>query len=144
MSEPPLPYREPLRATLLRTLTIAAIAAAALVLGRGGLARWPVAFVVMLWPALGGHYVELAFLNGLRPRLPDSRYLQAVVRLGVWFAGGVVLMFAMKVTGFALALIQGHAWPEWWVGGIAFAAIELVVHSALQMLGRPSFFNGRG
>jgi hypothetical protein len=143
MNEPLPPYREPLRATLLRTFTIAAVAAAALVLGRGGLARWPVAFVVMLWPALGGHYVELAFLNGLRPRLPDSRPLRAVMRLVVWFIGGVWLLLAMKGTSAALGPEQ-QRWPDWWVGGVAFVAIELAVHLALHGFGRPSFYSGRG
>jgi hypothetical protein len=37
------------------------------------------------------------------------------------------------------------AWGSaWWVGGVAFIGIELVVHLALQVRGRPSFYNGRG
>ena len=37
----------------------------------------------MLWPSLGGHWVELWFLNWLRPRLPVARGAQIVTRLGV-------------------------------------------------------------
>ncbi len=36
-----------------------------------------------------------------------------------------------------------RVWP-WWLGGLAFIAIELLVHLVLQLCGRPSFCNGRG
>src|SRR5437016_11925087 len=70
------PFREPLGATLARTGAIAVVLGAVLAgwraaagwRGGGGLARWRVATGLMLWPALGGHFVELWFLNWLRPR----------------------------------------------------------------------------
>ena len=48
------PYREPLRVTLVRTGTIALVLGALLArsLG-GGLARWPMSILLMLWPAFG-------------------------------------------------------------------------------------------
>ncbi len=141
------PYREPLGTTLLRTGTIALVLGAALALYRGGLARWPMATLLALWPALGGHYVELLFLNRIRPRLPDAPAVQAGVRVGVWFVAGAGLALGMILTARPL----GEPWPAQWpvrrvcvLGGLAFIGIELVAHLLLQLRGRSSFFNGRG
>ena len=69
MTSPWQPYREPLRITMLRTGMIAIVAGAGLARWWGGLARWPVATLLVLWPSFGGHWVEVWFLNWLRPRL---------------------------------------------------------------------------
>src|SRR2546425_9913478 len=92
------PFREPLSSTLVRTGTIALVLGAALALYRGGLARWPMATLLALWPALGGHYVELFFLNYIRPRLPDARAVQAAVRVGVWLVAGAGLGLGIALT----------------------------------------------
>ena len=139
------PFHEPLRATLTRTLTIALIAGGILARSWGGLTRWPIATIVMLWPSLGGHYVELWFLNWLRPRLPETRSIQAIARVSVWFVGGIVLATGMWLTTRALAPTrQTPRRALWWIAGIAFIAIELVPHTVFQLRGRPSAFNGRG
>ena len=138
------PFHEPLRATLTRTLAIALVAGALFAHRWGGLARWPAASVVMLWPALGGHFLELWFLNWLRPRLPRDRGVQVAARVGLWFVGGLVLWLGMRLT--ASALIGARIAPRgaWWIGGAAFIAIELVAQLALRLRGRPSFYDGRG
>lgn len=137
------PYREPLAVTLRRAGAIAVVGGAALAASIGGLRRWPLDSALVLWVALGGHWIELCFLNGLRPRIAAARHVQIAVRMAVWFAGGVVLGVAMALT----ARLVGYApprWPAWWVPGAGFIAIELVVHLGLQLLGRPNFFDGRG
>jgi hypothetical protein len=141
------PFREPLGSTLVRTGTIALVVGAVLARYRSGLARWPMATLLALWPALGGHFVELCFLNWIRPRLPDARAVQAGVRVGVWFVAGAGLALGMALTAQAL----GEPWPAQWsvwracgLGGLAFIGIEGVAHLALQLCGQPSFFNGRG
>src|SRR4051794_39976373 len=106
MTAPWQPHREPLRTTLLRTVTIALAAGVALAVGSKGNIALPIAFVVMLWPSLGGHYVELWYLNWLQPRLPSPRTMQVVARLGTWFVGGVVLAFLMAQTARALTGIR--------------------------------------
>jgi hypothetical protein len=150
------PVCEPLRRTLLRTLLIAMVIA--VVLSRpwvgdvgGGLTRWLAATLLALWPAFGGHYVELAYLNGLRPRLPASRAVQIAARLATWFVGGAVLTIGMLLTARLLSTVMTGGWlthhPVWKTivaGGIAFIAIELIVHVILQLRGAPNFFNGRG
>lgn len=138
------PYREPLRHTLVRTGMIALVAGAVFSRWWGGVARWPMATLLMLWPSLGGHWVELWFLNWLRPRLSVARGAQVVARLGVWFIGGIALALGMRLTAATFDWFPPMRWPAWWLGGLAFIGIELVAQSVLQLRGRPSFFNARG
>lgn len=138
------PYREPIRTTLVRTVTIALVAGAVLARFSGGLARWPLCTLLVLWPSFGGHWVELWFLNWLRPRLSSARAVQAGARVAVWFGGGSVLALGMALTALALAGFRPSRWPPWWSGGLAFIGVELVAQLALQLRRRPSFYNGRG
>src|SRR3954463_8925434 len=117
------PYREPLRVTLLRTGTIAVVIALAITRGRA-LSLLPTAILLALWPTLGGHGVELWFLNWLRPSLSPARVVQGVARILVWFIGGIVLFLGMHLTAMALGGFQSTRWPAWWIGGIAFIGIE--------------------
>ena len=120
-------FREPLRATLLRNRIIAI--AIGFVLARlwGGLARWPFASLLGLWPSLGGHWLEVWFLNWLRPRLPAASTVQAPACVVVWFVGGTGLAIGMALTAMVLGVRLAH-WP---LGGSAFIGIELVAHLAL-------------
>jgi fatty acid desaturase len=98
----------------------------------------------MLWPAFGGHWIDLAFLNWLRPRLPKSRPIQVVARITIWFVGGMVLALGVRLTAMLLSEDQPLAWLTWATAGTAFVAIELVAHAGLHLRGRPSFYNGLG
>ena len=55
------PYHEPFRVTLTRTVSIALVAGAAVALPAGGIRRWPAISLLMLWPAFGGHWIDLYF-----------------------------------------------------------------------------------
>jgi hypothetical protein len=138
------PYREPLRTTILRTGMIAIVVGGVLARFWGGLARWPMATLLVLWPSFGGHWVEIWFLNWLRPRLSIARGVQVAARLAVWFCGGAGLAIGMGLTAMALAGFRPAHWPAWWLGGLAFISIELVTHLVLQLRGQRSFYNGRG
>ena len=134
-------YQEPFWVTLARTGTIALVVGALLAWWRGG--HWLVATLLVLWPSFGGHWLELWFLNWLRPRLPSGRTSQTAVRILVWFVGGIGLAFGMRLTAMALRGFRPRGWA-WWLGGVGFIGVELVVHLVLQVQGRPSFYNGRG
>ena len=138
-----MPYREPLSATLTRTVGIALVIGGVVAHQWGGLRRWPMATALILWPALGGHWLELWFLTWLRPRLPEARGVQLAVRIAVWFIGGVVLALGMGLTAIAFTARRPAPWVTWWMAGFAFIGIELVAHAILQARGRPSLFNGR-
>jgi hypothetical protein len=137
------PYREPMRTTLVRTITIALVVAT--IASRWlGWSRWPLVVLLMLWPSFGGHWVELWFLNWLRPRLPAGRGVQVTARVAVWFVGGIALAVGMALTAAAIGGFRPVRWPVLWLGGMAFIVVELVAQAALQLRGRPSFYNGRG
>ncbi len=138
------PFEEPLRITLARNGTIALVAGAVLAKRMGGLAHWPLATLLVLWPTLGGHCVEVWFLNFLRPRLPAGRAAHAGLRVAVWFFAGTGLALGMALTAMALGGFRPAHWPAWWLGGLAFIGVELAAHLVLQLRGRPSFYNGRG
>src|ERR1700690_257364 len=92
------PYREPLRTTMLRTGMIAIVVGGVLARFWGGLARWPMATLLVLWPCFGGHWVEVWFLNWLRPRLSIARGVQVAARLAAWFVGGAGLAIGIGLT----------------------------------------------
>lgn len=141
------PYREPLRRTLVRTILIAIVAGTVVAAWADHSARpirWPVAVVLVLWVSLGGHWLELWYLDWLRPRLPAARTVQRVARLGTWFLGGCGLGVAMVLTARVLGGIGVTDWPAWWLAGVVFIGVELIAHAVLHARGRPSFFTGRG
>lgn len=144
MTSPWQPFQEPLRNTLLRTVAIAVVAGGVLARFWGGLGRWPLATLLALWFSLGGHWLEVWFLNWLRPRLPVARIVQFGARIAIWFIGGMGLGLGMALTATALAGFQPSQWPAGWLAGLAFVGLELAVHLLMQLRGLPSFYNGRG
>jgi len=138
------PHREPLNSVVLRTFTIAIVVGAVVALIAGRLSRWPLLALLALWPSFGGHWIELLFLNWLRPRLPAARGVQALARVSLWFAAGVGFAVAMRATALVLVSLPMATRLPWWVGGLGFVGIELIVHLVLMARARPSFFNGLG
>jgi len=140
----PEPGHEPLKVTLARNFGIALVAGGVLASRWGGIARWPLATAVMLWPSLGGHWLEMWFLNLVRPRFSDNRTAQVVTRIAMWFAGGAAIVYCMWLSATTMSGLRSNPLLPWWGAGLAFIGIELVAHAILQLRGRPSFFNGRG
>lgn len=136
---------EPLHTTLRRTVSIAAVVGLVIALStHRSIRAWPAATLVALWFSFGGHWVEVAFLRQVRPRLRPAPRVQVGARLLVWFVGGVGLSLGLALSARALLGSWRTAFPAWYWGGLAFVAIELVVHVALQLRRLPSFYNGRG
>lgn len=138
------PYLEPLSATLSRTIGIAVVVGGIIAWRYHNLQAWPVAAGCVLWFSFGGHWVELWFLNWLRPRLSRSRVLQAAARGAVWFVGGVALGFGIAFTLQLSRLTRAAKPPPWWVAGVVFVAVELVAHMVLSLRRRPTFYSGNG
>jgi hypothetical protein len=138
------PFQEPIRQTLFRTVMIAFIVGGAIALPSRKWSTWPLATLLVLWPSFGGHWVEVWFLNWLRPRVSPTPAVQTAARVLVWFAGGSLLSLGMRLTASAFVQWRSPQWLTWWLGGAAFVGVELVVHLLMQLRGQPSFYNGRG
>ncbi len=144
MATPWQPFSEPLGETLKRNLAIAVVVGTVFAASGGGWNRWPMATLAALWPSLGGHCVEIFFLNWLRPKIPDGRGPQVLARLAVWFVAGLGFAVCMTVTAEALSGFRLRQPPAWWLGGVAFIGVELVAHLGPALSRRPSFYDGRG
>jgi hypothetical protein len=94
-----------------------------------------------LWFSLGGHWVEIFFLNWLRPRLTSARWAQVTARLFTWLVGGTLLMVGARITVLSLSR-QSLRLAPWWLGGPILVGIELLVHALPPLRGRPNFYNG--
>jgi hypothetical protein len=140
-SNPPA-IAEPFWRLFARNLVIAAVVAGAITVRHEFRAFLPVV-ALALWPAQGGHYVEMAFGNFVRPRISSGRFTQTVVRLLVWFVGGVLLYLCMCATSRVLP-IRALPLRLWWFGGFLFIGLELAVHAYLALRRLPNFYNGRG
>ena len=136
-------FQEPLRRTLVRNVALAAGVGVVFALQRHRLGLLLPIAALALWFSLGGHYVELAFLTGLRARFSQGRLPQAGLRLLVWFAGGVVLYVLMAASARILPL-DPPPLRMWWYGGLLLIGVELAVHGLLAVRGRPNFYSGRG
>src|SRR5258708_4413894 len=91
-------FDEPFRRTLARNVTIAGVVGIVFAFRRRDLELLLPVTALALWFSLGGHYVELVFLNELRARLPQRRLTQALARLLVWSGGGAILYACMAAT----------------------------------------------
>ena len=101
------------------------------------------------WISFGGHWVEAAYLNGLRPQIAAWTDVSLIfVRLGVWLVGGIIVCLGAISTR---PILSGGMFPNpsqihraLVYGGPLFAIIELLPHTYLWLSGRPSFWNRRG
>ena len=136
-------FVEPVSRTLIRNVAIAVAVAAIVALVRRDSKLFPSIAVLALWPSLGGHIVEIAFLNFVRSRIPEARLWQVAVRLAVWFVGGCALYLGMFATARALSLVALPIGFLPW-GGLGFIGVELVAHASMAVRGLPNFYSGRG
>jgi hypothetical protein len=136
-----LAEHEPLQVTLVRTGGIALVVGLVAAVVQHQSSSWPHWTVFALWFTFGGHWVELFYLNRLRPRLALTRSAQVTGRLLIWLVGGTLLMIGARITASALGTPSMRL-PPWWLGGAAFVCLELLVHALLQLRGQPNFYNG--
>jgi hypothetical protein len=128
---------------LARNAAIAIVVAGIVALVRHDLRAFLPVAALALWPSLGGHYVELAFVNQMRTRISRGWLIQTVARVVVWFAGGVLLYLCMVVTAYIFP-IKPLPLRLWWCGGFLFIGVELVVHAFLTFRGEASVYDGHG
>ncbi len=133
--------REPFRRTLARNFAIALAIGVVAALVRREPALVARIGVLALWFSLGGHYVEVLFLDAARPRLPRGPLPQRLARFVVWFAGGALLYSGMAATT-RLFATRTLPFDAWWLGALGFMVVELVVHAVLALRRVPNFYRG--
>lgn len=138
------PFRESLRTTLLRTIAIAVVAGGIVSLSSRGRIQWPLATLLLLWFSFGGHWVELWYLNWLRPRLSPARRVQIAARVATWFIAGNGMAIGMALTARGITGAWRTRLFPWWLTGVVFIGVELIAHLVLQLRRQPSCYNGRG
>jgi hypothetical protein len=146
----PQPYRESPAATLRRTIAIGLVLTTILSVGlhltrpaSGSLLRlWLTTFPAILWFPLGGHFVELVYLNFLRIRWAWWHRHKRPARMIVWFLGGLPLGAGLWWTWTSLGNSLPLT-PPWWWGMPFFVVVEFVVHAIRHALGYPNFWDGR-
>jgi len=134
-------YHEPLHVTLVRTGLVGLVLGLIVARLQSQRASWPQWTAFALWFSFGGHWVELFFLNWLRPRLASARWVQVTGRLFTWLVGGTLLMVGARITAASFSG-QSLRLPAWWLGGPVFLCLELLVHALPQLRGQPNFYNG--
>jgi hypothetical protein len=134
-------YEEPLYATLVRTGLIGLAVGLVTARVQHHPASWPQWTAFALWFSFGGHWVEIFFLNWLRPRLASAWWAQITGRLLTWMIGGTLLMIGARITVLSLSAQSPHL-PPWWLGGPAFVGLELFVHALPPLRGRATFYDG--
>jgi hypothetical protein len=139
--KPATKSREPFSRTLVRNVAIALVVGSALAFRNRDPSRLVPLSVLVLWFSLGGHYVETLFVNGIRPRIARARWAQASARLAVWFVGGVTLYVPMVITARFLS-VEARLLGSWWLAGLGFIGLELLVHALLAVRGLPNFYGG--
>ena len=141
----PLPvprFSEPWQRTAIRTGGLTLVVALVAAVARRNLGAGVIALLIAPWFAVGGHFVELFYLNILRPRLVAASVPLLAARLAFWFVGGVVLYFA-ALASVRLVVPRPPAFP-WWGAGLGFIGIELLVHAGLRSRGQSNAYDGRG
>ena len=134
-------YHEPLHVTLVRTGLVGLVLGLIVARLQSQRASWPQWTAFALWFSFGGHWVELFFLNWLRPRLASARWVQVTGRLFTWLVGGTLLIVGARITAASFSG-QSLRLPAWWLGGPLFLCLELLVHALPQLRGQPNFYNG--
>jgi hypothetical protein len=136
-------FREPIARTLARNVTIAAVVGSVLAFRTHDAGLFVPFSVLVLWFSLGGHYVEVLFLNGLRPRIAPARLAQISARVAVWFVGGAILFVLMAATARVLP-VRPPSFQSWWFGALGLIGIELLAHAVLAVCRLPNFYSGSG
>ena len=153
-AESPARYTEPFSRTVRRTGSIALVAGAALWIigdyrhqGTHSLVALAASVAFVLWISLGGHYVELFYLNLIRRAVPAKRWLQTLARVSIWAVGGAAL-FACAEANRQLILSGdigdfGAVWLIGVRGSVIFVGIELIAHALLRRAGQPNIWTAQ-
>ena len=89
----------------------------------------------------GGHWLEIFFINFLKNYLPKNLFVLYPVRIAYWYISAIPLYFLYHyVSNFLTG--KNYEIGNWWMIGITYIFIEMVMYGILFLLMRKSFWNG--
>jgi len=98
---------------------------------------WSAVFCIVL----GGHWLELVFINRIKFALPKNILLLYFIRIVYWFLCSIPLfLMANLITNLFSykAGVPGH----WWTFGFLYIGIQLLMHIIMHIRFKKSFYNG--
>jgi len=139
---------ESLNQTVIRTILTTTIIAGILYLahlfphdGKSNLTLFEMIWLVVFCIVVGGHWLELLFINRIKFALPKNILLLYFIRIVYWFLCAVPLFFAINFI-MGLFLYDGLRLSHWWTFGIFYIGIELLMYAIMQIRYKKSFYNG--
>jgi len=139
---------EPFIQTVIRTIITTTIIAAILywvnIIPAGGKSKltlfemvWSIVFCIVF----GGHWLELVFINYIKFTLPKNILLLYGIRIGYWFLCAIPLFFLVNLITGLFSHKTGYL-GQWWVFGLFYIGIQLLMHAIMQIRFKKSFYNG--
>jgi hypothetical protein len=98
---------------------------------------WLVIFCIYF----GGHWLELLFVNRIKFMLPKNLLFLYFVRICYWFLSAIILLALASVVYNLLSNRKGPL-VEWWIFGLIYIGIQLVMNAIMHMRSKKSFYNG--
>lgn len=146
--EKPEKFKEAFSKTLIRTVITATIIAAILFFAHAFPSgdQTKLNLLIMIWLmvyiiVLGGHLLELIFINYLKFVLPKNIILLYVIRIAYWFLCAIPLIFGAGLIHNLFVHKNGPMVYDY-TFGVFYIGIELFMHAMMQIRFRKSFYNG--
>ncbi len=98
---------------------------------------WLTAFCIVF----GGHWLELLFINSLKWFLPRKLVVLWISRILYWYLSAIPLFF---LASFTIHILSGKndKIGEWWLFGLFYTIIELLMYTIMHLRLKKSFYNG--
>jgi len=139
---------EPFLQTIIRTIITTTIIAIILLLvhlfpagDKSKLTLFEMIWAMVFCILFGGHWLELVFINYIKFALPKNIFLWYGTRIVYWFLCAIPLFYLMNFVANLFSYQAGHL-GGWWVFGLFYIGIQLVMHAIMQIRVKKSFYNG--
>ena len=109
--------------------------------GKSKLIAFGIIWTVIFCIVFGGHWLELLFINFIKFGLPKSMLLLYFVRVCYWFLSSILLFLIANTVRNLLENKSGQL-GNWWIFGLLYIGIQLVMYAIMQLRLKKSFYNG--
>lgn len=137
-------FIQTVKRTIITTTIIAVILFCFRIFPSGG--KTNIAAFATIWTAVfcivfGGHWLELLFINHIKFVLPKNMLFLYFVRICYWFLSAVLLFAVATLANNLLSQRAGYL-GGWWIFGLIYIGIQLVMYAIMHIRFKKSFYNG--